>query len=78
MTQPIWDDETEDQFKENIWDFQSEDGSPINNLADLSECTGRDVAGLAADLVRLPFGKPAPAELIQEAMQYNARPPEPI
>lgn len=68
-----WDDETEDQFKATTWDFYNPDGSPINNLADLSTYTGRAIDGLAYDLVRLPFGKPAPQELIQEALAYNAR-----
>lgn len=61
-----WNDETEDWTKTS-WDFHYEDGSPVDNLDDLSLVTGRDATDLARDLLRLPFGKAAPPALIEEA-----------
>lgn len=62
-----WNDTSEDWTK-STWDFHNEDGSPIDNLSDLSADTGRDSDALARDLLRLPFGKAAPRKLIEEAL----------
>lgn len=67
----VWNDETEDWTKQS-WDFINDDGSPIDNLDDLSLFTGRDVDSLARDLVRLPFGRSAPPALIEEAMSRGS------
>lgn len=62
----VWNDETEDWPKQS-WDFWNGDGTPVSTLADLEAVTGQSADSLAIDLLRLPFGKAAPRELIQEA-----------
>lgn len=62
----VWSDETEDWPKQS-WDFHNPDGTPVDSLADLEALTGQSADSLAIDLLRLPFGKAAPRELIQEA-----------
>lgn len=64
-----WNDETEDWTK-TTWDFNYDDGSPVDDLDDLSLMTNRDKTELARDLLRLPFGKAAPQRLIEEAQAY--------
>lgn len=71
MAQPLWNDDTEDWPKRS-WDFHMPDGRPVDNLADLELVSGQSADSLAVDLLRLPFGKAAPAKLIQEA-QARAR-----
>ena len=66
---PGWNDESEDQSKTS-WDFWLADDVPVSTLADLSMVTGRAIPDLAQDLIRLPFGKAAPPELIEEAIDY--------
>lgn len=67
----VWNDDTEDWPKQS-WDFHNPDGTPIDNLADLEAATGQSADSLALDLLRLPYGKAAPRELIQEARNRGA------
>jgi hypothetical protein len=72
MDEFVWNDETEDWPKQS-WDFHNADGTPIDNLEDLEASTGQSADSLAVDLLRLPFGKAAPRELIREAQARAAR-----
>lgn len=72
MDEFVWNDETEDWPKRS-WDFHNPDGSPVSTLADLEALTTQSADSLAVDLLRLPFGKAAPRELIREAQSRAAR-----
>ena len=60
-------DDTEDWIKMS-WDFHRVDGTPIDTLEELEQILGSSAdSSVAEDLLRLPFGKAAPAKLIEEA-----------
>lgn len=61
-------DESEDWTKAGSWDFHRGDGTPIDTLEELEAVLGHSAdSSVAEDLLRLPFGKAAPAKLIEEA-----------
>lgn len=61
-------DESEDWIRAGSWDFLRADGTPIDTLEELERVLGSSAeSSVAEDLLRLPFGKAAPAKLIEEA-----------
>jgi hypothetical protein len=68
VNDPGWTDQTEDWPKQS-WDFWLQDGRPVDNLSDLCDILGGQPDDVAQDLLRLPFGRYAPPELIAEARE---------